>query len=336
MSQQPGYYPQQQYPPQPQYAPPAQHYQQQPVQQYPPQAQQYRQPAQQFPPQPAVSQQPKVQLPGNPNGTLMGGNGEPSVPALQLGKKWQAAGEWRGGVIVSPLVEYHVHKPVRKGTETEYEPQFYPKSGDPIIAVYVDVQTDVRDPSIEGDDGVRRMYIEGSLKTDQYVSRRGAVVDAVRKVGAAAPAQGGRLFLAWTHEVDTGAPSPAQSWQGHYDAPAAGTLMGPGQTAPVQQQAAPQVQPQYAPQQPQYAAPAAPMQAQQLMQAQQYAAPVHPQQQYAPVPQQYAPPAGPPVPQPQAAPSPEAAAALGNLSPEQMAALQTLGAQPGQPINPPF
>jgi hypothetical protein len=254
---------------------------------------------------------------------VMAGGAGAAVPSLQLGKKYQPAGQWRGGKIVNVEV-FHVHKIEGHGANQTRVPVYYPKSGDPIYGVIADVTTPERDPSIEGDDGIRRIHIEGAWR-DDYSSRRKAVTEACQAVGVQSIAVGGELFLAWTHEVETGAPSPAQNWTAHYTPPpsAAAAVLAP----PVQQQSAAPVtpsgppvaapvqqQPQYAPQQP-MAVPAGPV----TPSAPPVSAPV---QQPGPVPTA-------PVqqPTPVAAPSPEAVAAFANLGPEQLAALKALGAQ---------
>lgn len=170
------------------------------------------------------------------NDVLMGGGS--GVPTLPLGKKHQTAGERRGGRIVAGPESYHVAKPGKPGEDRV--PQFYP-SGDPILGVWVDVQTDQRDLSIEGDTGVRRVYIEGSLKADAYWSRRKAVVEAVKGADAKGLDIGGELYLTWTREVDTGAPSAALDWRATYVRPGNAAL-GVTDTQPAQAAPAP-VQP---------------------------------------------------------------------------------------------
>ena len=221
----------------------------------------------------------------NGNDILMGGGGSPTLP---LGKRaGQPAGEMRGGVVLN---DEPTPFPVRDPKTGEAK--LYP-SGDPIMGVHVDVQTPARDPSIPNDDGVRRIYIEGSTKGDAYASKRKAVIDAVRLIGAAGIERGGELFLTWTHEVDTGTGIPAQNWSARYVRAGNTALMGPG--GPGQGHAAPvAAAPAYAPGPPIWAAggppPAAP----------QYGTPPPSAPQYAP---QYAPVTGPAQAQAQA-PSP--------------------------------
>lgn len=288
-------------------------------------------------------QQPQQTAPSPSTGNgLRGSANGTGVPALKLGKLHRAPNVWAGGRIVN-TESYACTKVENKGTVHERRtPVLYP-SGDQIWGLAIDVETDERDPENPADKGIRRIYVEGTMTPD-YVSRRRAVIEAVEAKGDTEPRVGGVIYVGWSHEVQAKGISPAQSQICHYEPPANPGLHG---SAPVQQQAAP-VQQQYAP-----APQQAPAPQYQPAPPQQYA-PQAPVQQYAPAPpqapagppaapvQQYQPPA--PYPQAPAAPvpgtqapiqqaptpaqSPEAAAALGQLDPAAMAALQQqLGAQ---------
>lgn len=228
------------------------------------------------------------------NDTLMGGK---SVEALPLGRRaGQAAGEWRGGRIVAGPEEFLVREPKKKDGGLG-DVKRYP-SGDPIKGVYVDVEVNGL--------GTRRVYIDGSLKADQYRSRRRAVVDAVQQAERDGLEVGGELYLAWIREVETGAPSPAQDWQAAYKPPANAALFAgaaPFGGAPVAT--------------PAYGGAPVPQQAPPV---QQYPTAAQPPFS-GPTPAAAAFPA---APAPQVPPN-EAAAALGHLSAEQLAAL---GVQP--------
>ena len=114
---------------------------------------------------------------------LMGGGGAPTA-------KFATPGDTFGGRI---LAEPRVYQ------EREYDPRnpgggdlkFYPKSGDPIMSVSVDVATNHRDPADPEDDGTRRIYIEGKRLKD-------AVRDAVRATGAPGLQVGGELHVTFT------------------------------------------------------------------------------------------------------------------------------------------
>lgn len=117
------------------------------------------------------------------NDVLMG-SGYPAIKFDQLRV-------WVGGTIVT--------KPTTR-QETEFgtgKPRTFPKSGDPIYGLLVDVQTDERTDA--EDNGVRRMYIEGRLLKE-------AVKNAVIASGAPGLQQGGKLFVAY---VGDGVPASA-------------------------------------------------------------------------------------------------------------------------------
>ncbi|QXT62738.1 hypothetical protein [Tessaracoccus palaemonis] len=86
------------------------------------------------------------------NDVLMGGSGAPAVKLTE-------------GVTISGRITF-ISDPYQ---EREYDqnnpgngaPKFF-KSGDPIMTFYVDLATDQRDPSIEDDDGTRRLYMDGA------------------------------------------------------------------------------------------------------------------------------------------------------------------------------
>ncbi|MHA7617455.1 hypothetical protein ACX12M_02940 [Cellulosimicrobium cellulans] len=179
----------------------------------------------------------------NANDVLMGGGGAPAV-------KFANPGDTVTGRIVAPPQAYQARK---------YDPNnpgggellYYP-SGDPIMAISVDLQTDLRDPSIQDDDGVRRLYIEGRyLKED--------VRNAVRAAGAPGLEVGGTITLSFTHREDPQDKRSRKFWQAKYTPAGNAALMTPevgGQpTAPATPPpSAPAAQPASAP----APAPAAP------------------------------------------------------------------------------
>jgi len=132
------------------------------------------------------------------NDVLMGGGGFPSAKFDQLRV-------WVGGTIVA--------KPTTR-QETEYKtgvPKTYPKSGDPIYGLVVDVQTDQRTDN--DDDGVRRIYVEGKRMKD-------AVRDAVIASGAPGLETRGQLFVAWIGEEQGQGATPAKVYEARYYPPA--------------------------------------------------------------------------------------------------------------------
>lgn len=173
------------------------------------------------------------------NDILMGGGGAPTLKLDQLGV------EVGGSIVTKPIARQ----------ETEFgtnKPKTFP-SGDPIMGILVDVQTSLRDASIEDDSGVRRLYVEGKRLKE-------AVRDAVRNSGAPGLEVGGQLYVAWT---GTGTPASAgvsgpKLYQARY-IPAATAVLGVQQPAPAQQitYAAPPQQPAPAQTAPAQTAPAA-------------------------------------------------------------------------------
>lgn len=227
----PPYPPQQQpYPPQPQ-----RQYSTSPVP-YPapyPQQQAYPPPQQQpqYPTEPVKDDRSAGEI-------LAGGGG---APALQVGPetgthpRYTEPGEERGGRIVK--IETRQERRKRRdevtGRLVDDGPAFS-KSGRPFMGVILTVDSGVRDPNIENDDGRRRIFIEGRAKRD-------AAGDALRQANVDPrqhPMIGGEMYVSWTRQFYR--PNSTQlstEWVFRYVPPA------PDQaTAP-----AAQPQPQYAP-----------------------------------------------------------------------------------------
>lgn len=177
------------------------------------------------------------------NDVLMGGGGAPTW-------KFPDVNTTKTGTITAPPTTRQ---------ETEYDPnnpgggapKFFP-SGDPIMGILVEVQTDERDPSIDNDTGVRTFYIEGKRLKD-------ATRSAVRNAGASGLEVGGKLTVTLTHYDVAGDRRSGRNWQIVYTPAGNNALMGdqPAEAAPAApQQPAPQVQ-QPAPQQAPAPTPAA-------------------------------------------------------------------------------
>jgi len=213
-------------PQQPAYQPPR-YPQQQPA--YPPQ------PYPQQPYQPP-QQQPAAEPPQRDDrsaGEILAGGG--GAPALKIGPKHAQANEYRGGRIVK--VETRQERRKRRdevtGTLVDDGPAFFPRTGRPIMGVVLTVDTGQADPTIDGDDGRRRMFIEGKTKKDA----------AGRAIGEAGcdprqhPAIGGEMYVAYTF---WGLKSPGDQqattdWAFRYTPPAsrAGAALSGGQQAPM-------------------------------------------------------------------------------------------------------
>lgn len=156
------------------------------------------------------------------NTILMGGGGAPTA-------KFANPGDTLTGRIIAPPQAYQ---------ERDYDPnnpgggalKTYP-SGDPIMALYVDLATDLRDPSIQDDDGTRRLYIEG-----RYL--KGDIRDAVRAAGAPGLEVGATLTVSFTHREDPQDKRSRKFWSARYVPAGNAALMTPdapaAASAPVQ------------------------------------------------------------------------------------------------------
>ncbi|MFD7990764.1 hypothetical protein [Streptomyces mexicanus] len=146
------------------------------------------------------------------NSFLMGGGGAPTA-------KFPTPGTVVGGRITEPpTVEQQ--RDIQTG-----EKKFW-ADGNPMMQLVVTVQTDQRDPSIEDDDGRRRIFVKGQMKN--------AVADAVRNAGAKGLEVGGILRVRYTHDgtpKQRGFSAPKQ-YEAHYT-PAAQAEFGTPAAAPA-------------------------------------------------------------------------------------------------------
>lgn len=135
------------------------------------------------------------------NDVLMGGGGARSA-------SFDGIGDRIGGRIVSKPTSYQVREySATPGTQGALK--FFP-SGDPIMGLYVDVQTTLRADS--EDDGVRRLYLEKQRQIK-------AVREAVRAIGADGVEIGGTLYLTWTGTEPGKGNEPAKTWAAEYTPP---------------------------------------------------------------------------------------------------------------------
>ncbi|MFJ8791430.1 hypothetical protein [Streptomyces sp. NPDC102462] len=158
------------------------------------------------------------------NSFLMGGGGAPTA-------KFPTPGTVVGGHITEqPSVEQQ--RDIQTGDKKFWA------DGNPMMQLVVTVQTDQRDPSIEDDDGRRRIFVKGQMKN--------AVADAVRQAGGRGLEVGGILRVRYSHDGEQKQRgfSPPKQYEAHYTPAAAAQLQGQQPTAPA---AAPPAQ---------YAAPA--------------------------------------------------------------------------------
>jgi hypothetical protein len=104
--------------------------------------------------------------------------------------------------------------------QTEYKtkkPKFW-DDGQPMMQVVVTLQTSLRDPSVENDDGTRNVYIKGDMQR--------AVRDALRAAGAKGLEVGGTLTIVFVGEEPTEG-DPKKLYQATY-VPAASAYINNG------------------------------------------------------------------------------------------------------------
>lgn len=175
----------------------------------------------------------------DPNAILMGGGGAPTW-------KFDTEGVRKVGTVTAPP-EARQEREYDPNNPGGGAPKFFP-SGDPIMGILVEVQTDERDPSREGDDGRRTFYIEGRRLKD-------AVKAGIRAAGAPGLEVGGVLDVTLTRYDVPGDRRSGRNWQVVYTPAGNAALMtdqaqaapqqapAPQAVPPVQQQAAPAAAP---------------------------------------------------------------------------------------------
>jgi hypothetical protein len=157
------------------------------------------------------------------NDFLMGGGGAPSA-------KFEAIGRTYKGTIVQ--------SEVRQQTDMKTGELLTWNDGNPKMQAVVTIQTDEHDPTIEDDDGQRRLFIKGQMQQ--------AVRDAVRTAGAARLEVGGMLAVQYASDGQATQRgfNPPKQYVAQYRPPAIGVndlIDGNGHTpAPPAQAPAPQ------------------------------------------------------------------------------------------------
>jgi len=176
-----------------------------------------------------------------------------------------------GSTVAGPITEISDQKQATKWNpdpKAKRELDFWP-SGDPVMEVWLTVQTQERNPQDEEDTGLRTIVITVNQKQGGQLA---AIMDACEAAGVPAPAVGGFLALTFTgFDPESKNPqNPRKLYAAKYQAPAAGGGAFTPQAQPAQQAPAPVAQ-QQAPQYNEWnPAPAA------------YQQPPAPQQQVAP------------------------------------------------------
>ncbi|MEU0397970.1 hypothetical protein ABZ208_35495 [Streptomyces sp. NPDC006208] len=157
----------------------------------------------------------------NADDFLMGGGGAPSAAFPSIGTTVA------GCITEKPTVE-------QQRDMSTGDKKFW-NDGNPMMQLVVTVQTEQRDPSVEDDDGRRRIFVKGAMKN--------AIADAVRTAGAKGLEIGGTLTVTFTHELPPKQRgwSPPKQYAAQYVPAAQAELMAPvpGLT-PQQAQAAQQ------------------------------------------------------------------------------------------------
>lgn len=138
----------------------------------------------------------------DPNDFLMGGGG---VPSFSFGPLGAAPGASVTGTILN----------LQTSQQTDFKtraPLSWP-NGDPKMQLEVTLQTTLRDPSTEDDDGQRRVFIKGKGLTD-------ATREAVLKVGAKGLELGGTLTVTYSHDTKpAGGGNPYREYTVDYKRP---------------------------------------------------------------------------------------------------------------------
>ncbi|AXH46902.1 hypothetical protein I5G67_gp065 [Mycobacterium phage Aminay] len=141
--------------------------------------------------------------------------------------KFKTIGDTVGGKIVEePRIEQQ--RDYESGNPLTYD------DGNPRMQLVITVQTDLHDPTLNDDDGKRRLFVKGAMKA--------AIGQALKAAGAGGPEVGGELFVTYTHDGEQKNPrlSPPRQFTAKYTKPAAGASFfngAQGQPAAVTQAA---------------------------------------------------------------------------------------------------
>jgi hypothetical protein len=162
-------------------------------------------------------------------------------PGQQQGGSWNLAGQGGNSFPFDNIGDYVTGyvmdlAEVQQTDPKDGEPQTWP-NGDPKMQYRLSLQTELRDPTKPGDNGMREVYLRGSRKpdTDGGKSSLCAVLDAVRDVTGNTEIQyRGKVTLQYTSDGPQAnrAFSPPKRYAAWYEAPA----MNLGQQTPNPQQ----------------------------------------------------------------------------------------------------
>ena len=141
------------------------------------------------------------------NDLLMGGGGAPAA-------RFDTEGASVTGRIVAISAPYQ-EREYDRNAPGQGGLRFFPKSGDPIMTFNFDIATTLRDPSIEDDDGTRRVYMDGSRI-------KKAFREHLRAIGAPGLEVGGTITLTVTHFDTPGDIRSGKNWAVQYTPPSQG------------------------------------------------------------------------------------------------------------------
>lgn len=139
----------------------------------------------------------------NDSYSFLAGGGSPAA-------KFLAHGDTVGGTITTEP-EVQQQRSIEDGTPLTWS------DGNPRMQMVVTVQTSLRDPSIEDDDGKRRIFVRGQM--------RNAVQQAVLATGAKGLDVGGTLTVTYTGDGERKNPAytPPKLYQATYSKPTTGS-----------------------------------------------------------------------------------------------------------------
>jgi hypothetical protein len=165
-----------------------------------------------------MTTQTTTQAPDANDFLMGGGDGVPS-------SKFPDPGAFVDGIITAPPKAYQEREYNKQTNRSDGEPKTFP-SGDPIMSILVDLQTNERDPFIEGDTGIRRVYIQGK-------NLKQTVKEAILTAGGRGLEVGARLRIDFTHRDDPMDKGSAKNYTAQYTTAANMQLVG-GQPAVAQ------------------------------------------------------------------------------------------------------
>jgi hypothetical protein len=144
-------------------------------------------------------------MPNEADQFLLGGGGGRSA-------KFENIGDTITGVIVSTQVQQQTD--ITTGVPLTWD------NGDPRLQLQVRLQTSLRDPDIDDDDGIRAVYVKGPKRVGTQ-SMHDAVATAVRTAGGKGLEEGGTLTVTWVGEEPPTARglSPRRLWSATYQQP---------------------------------------------------------------------------------------------------------------------